>query len=217
MTAVTGPGAFSIAEGCRLTSIAHGTYFNEPKGSADYTALVGVMRAINDELEACGWRRMQVMLRGEGWLANHKKIKRPMGEHPERHPCQNPLRQRPGVRNQGRPGMGLLWSKPEPRSLGLCALGERSHRELHCARPRDELLNREIFQTLRKAQVVIASCQTLQRHSFKGYWPPAPKATFPPSWPPGYALPALQSGGETADVPTFNPNYPTGPARHLTL
>ena len=61
--------------------IARSTYYNEPKGSADDTALVEAMHAIKDEFEAYGWRRMQAALRHRGWVVNHKKIKRLMREH----------------------------------------------------------------------------------------------------------------------------------------
>ena len=54
--------------------IAQSTYYHEPKGTADDTALVEAMHAIKDEFEAYGWRRMQAALRlsnisayGTGW------------------------------------------------------------------------------------------------------------------------------------------------------
>ena len=47
--------------------------------------------------------------------------------------------------------------------------------------PRDELLNGEIFYTLKEAQVVIESWRchynTLRPHSALGYRPPAPDTT----------------------------------------
>ena len=61
--------------------IARSTYYREPKGSADDTALVEAMQAIKDEFEAYGWRRMQMSLRHRGWVVNHKKIRRLMREH----------------------------------------------------------------------------------------------------------------------------------------
>ena len=70
--------------------IARSTYYHEPKGLADDTALVEAMHAIKDEFEAYGWRRMQAALRHRGWIVNHKKIKRLMCEH-AMHP---PLRRR---------------------------------------------------------------------------------------------------------------------------
>ena len=42
--------------------IARSTYYDEPKGSADDTALVEAMHAIKGEFEAYGWRRMQATL-----------------------------------------------------------------------------------------------------------------------------------------------------------
>ena len=70
--------------------IARSTYYEDPKGSADDTALVEAMHAIKDEFEGYGWRRMQAALRHRGWVVNHKKIRRLMRElamHP-------PLRRR---------------------------------------------------------------------------------------------------------------------------
>ena len=61
--------------------IARSTYYEDPKGSADDTALVEAMHAIKDEFEAYGWRRMQAALRHRGWIVNHKKVKRLMREH----------------------------------------------------------------------------------------------------------------------------------------
>ena len=72
--------------------IARSTYYNEPTGSADDTALVEAMHAIKDEFEAYGWRRMQAALRHRGWVVNHKKIKRLMREH-----ALHPVRRRPFV------------------------------------------------------------------------------------------------------------------------
>ena len=46
------PKGLSIASGCRLMGIARSTYYREPKGSADDTALVEAMHAIKDEFEA---------------------------------------------------------------------------------------------------------------------------------------------------------------------
>ena len=61
--------------------IARSSFYAGPTPAADDTALVEAMHAIKDEFEAYGWRRMQAALRPEGWLVNHKKIKRLMREH----------------------------------------------------------------------------------------------------------------------------------------
>ena len=61
--------------------IARSTYYDAPKCAADDTALVEAMHAIKDEFEAYGWRRMQAALGQQGWIVNHKKLKRLMREH----------------------------------------------------------------------------------------------------------------------------------------
>jgi putative transposase len=61
--------------------IARSTYYDAPKRAADDTALVEAMHAIKDEFEAYGWRRMQAALGQQGWVVNHKKVKRLMREH----------------------------------------------------------------------------------------------------------------------------------------
>lgn len=61
--------------------IARSTYYDTPKMGADDTALVEAMHTIKDEFEAYGWRRMQAALRQQGWVVNHKKVRRLMREH----------------------------------------------------------------------------------------------------------------------------------------
>ncbi len=59
------------------------------------------------------------------------------------------------------------------------------------ARLRDELLNGEIFYTLKEAQALIESWRRLYNavrpHSSLGYRLPAPETIVMPSWPPGSA------------------------------
>ncbi len=61
--------------------IARSTYYDAPKRAADDTALVEAMHAIKDEFEGYGWRRLQAALGQQGWVVNHKKLKRLMREH----------------------------------------------------------------------------------------------------------------------------------------
>ena len=61
--------------------IARSTYYDAPRRAADDTALVEAMHAIKDEFEAYGWRRMRAALGQQGWVVNHKKLKRLMREH----------------------------------------------------------------------------------------------------------------------------------------
>jgi len=64
------------------------------------------------------------------------------------------------------------------------------------ARLRDELLNGEIFYSLREAQIVIESWRrhynALRPHQSLGYKPPAPEVFIPAfaAWPPSRATPA---------------------------
>ena len=78
----------SIAKGCRLMGIARSTFYAKPGNSRDDTALVEAMHAIKDEFEAYGWRRVQAALRHQGWIVNHKKVKRLMREHALHPPCR---------------------------------------------------------------------------------------------------------------------------------
>lgn len=61
--------------------IARSTYYDAPKRAVDNTALVEAMHTIKDEFEAYGWRRMQAALGQQGWVVNHKRLKRLMREH----------------------------------------------------------------------------------------------------------------------------------------
>lgn len=70
--------------------IARSSFYADTAPVTDDTALVEAMHAIKDEFEAYGWRRMQAALRQDGWVVNHKKIKRLMREHG----LQPPLRRR---------------------------------------------------------------------------------------------------------------------------
>ena len=68
---------------------------------------------------------------------------------------------------------------------------ENGYIESFNARLRDELLNGEIFYTLKEAQVLIESWRrhynAVRPHSSLGYRSPAPETIVSPSWPPGSA------------------------------
>ena len=85
---------------------------------------------------------------------------------------------------------------------------ENGYIESFNARLRDELLNGEIFYTLREAQVLIEAWRrhynAVRPHGSLGYRPPAPETIMPPSWPPGSAPPAAQPGREFGNALTFN-------------
>jgi transposase InsO family protein len=87
----------------------------------------------------------------------------------------------------GRIGVKTLYIEPgSPWENGYC--------ESFNAKLRDELLNLEIFTTLREAQVLIEQWRRhyngLRPHSSLGYRPPAPEAILPPA----SVLPYARSG-----------------------
>ena len=68
---------------------------------------------------------------------------------------------------------------------------ENGYIESFNARLRDEILNGEIFYTLREAQVLIEAWRchynAARHHGSLGYRPPAPEAIIASIWPPGPA------------------------------
>ena len=72
--------------------------------------------------------------------------------------------------------------------------------------PNAELLNEEIFYTLKEAQVLIESWRchynVVRPHSSLGYRPPAPETIVMPSWPPGSAT--LRRPPSLAGKPTMH-------------
>ena len=87
---------------------------------------------------------------------------------------------------------------------------ENGYVESFNARLRDELLNGEIFYTLREAQVVIESWRrhynTVRPHASLGYLPPAPEVFMPAfsAWPPALARPATPAKLPVAERPTVH-------------
>ena len=61
--------------------MARSTYYDAPPSTRDDTAIVVAIGGICDEFEHYGWRRVQVALRHQGMIVNHKKIRRLMREH----------------------------------------------------------------------------------------------------------------------------------------
>jgi putative transposase len=68
---------------------------------------------------------------------------------------------------------------------------ENGYNESFNSKLRDELLNGEIFTTLREAQVLIERWRqhynTVRPHSSLGYRPPAPETILPPAFDLSYA------------------------------
>jgi len=78
------------------------------------------------------------------------------------------------------------------------------------ARLRDELLDGEIFYSLREAQIIIESWRrhfnTIRPHASLGYRPPAPEVFVPAfaAWPPALTQPAPPGTLMLAQRPTLN-------------
>ena len=81
------------------------------------------------------------------------------------------------------------------------------------ARLRDELLDGEIFYSLREAQVVIESWRrhynSVRPHASLGYRPPAPEV-FVPAFAAAAGSPATPTVGVHANALTFVPDHPMG-------
>ena len=61
--------------------LARSTYYDRPSRPADDTALVEALFATCDAFEFYGYRRAGAALRQEGFIVNHKKLRRLMREH----------------------------------------------------------------------------------------------------------------------------------------
>lgn len=87
---------------------------------------------------------------------------------------------------------------------------ENGYVESFNARLRDELLNGEIFYSLREAQIVIESWRrhynAVRPHASLNYKPPAPEVLVPAlaAWPHSQATPALSSEQHLADGGAVN-------------
>lgn len=87
---------------------------------------------------------------------------------------------------------------------------ENGYVESFNARLRDELLNGEIFYSLREAQIVIESWRrhynAVRPHASLGYKPPAPEVFIPAlaAWPPARATPAPSSTQHLAEGGAMN-------------
>ena len=61
--------------------VTRSTFYRAPAPRIGEVELLAAITAICDEFEAYGWRRVQAALRHQGFVANHKRIKRLMREH----------------------------------------------------------------------------------------------------------------------------------------
>src|SRR5262245_6922227 len=127
--------------------------------------------------------------------------------HPAWHSRSYPVRQRTGVRGQGRAGMDRSCWRQDRLDRAGQSLGEWLHRELERA-PSRRALDCEIFYSLREARIVIESWRrhynTIRPHASIGYKPPAPEVFVPAfaAWPA--ALSQAAPPATLAKRPTLN-------------
>ena len=101
-------------------------------------------------------------------------------------------------------------SEPRPPTSRRAAHGRTAIVESFNARLRDELLNGEIFYTLREAQIVIESWRrhynTVRPHASLGYRAPAPEVFVPAfaAWPAAQPRPAPPAMLPLVPRPTLN-------------
>ena len=121
---------------CRVLGQHRSAQRHIPRGRDDEDRLVADMIELARRYGRYGYRRIAALLRDAGWQVNDKRVER--------------LWRREGLKVPGKqPKRGRLW------------LNDGS-----CVRLRDELLNGEIFYTLKEAQVLIESLAApLQRHT----------------------------------------------------
>ena len=140
----------------------------------------------------------------------HRRHRRPLGPvHPTRRAWPHPFRQRAGVHRQGRTRVDHSCRGQDRLHRARQPLGERLCRELQ-ARLRDELLNSEIFYTLREAQIIIESWRrhynAVRPHAALGYKAPAPEVFVPAlaAWPAPQPRPTPPAMLPVAPRPTLN-------------
>jgi putative transposase len=78
---IAGPHGLSVAEGCRLMGLPRSTYYDGPPRRTDDAEIIATMKAICDEFEAYGYRRIGAELRHRGLVINSKKVRRFMRDH----------------------------------------------------------------------------------------------------------------------------------------
>jgi len=132
--------------------------------------------------------------------------------HPKPHPKPHPIRQSPEfIAKALREWIAAVGAKTayimpgSPWKNGYC--------ESFNSKLRDELLNGEIFYTLKEAKNIIERWRrhynTIRPHSSLGYKPPAPEAVQWPAAQPGPATPPSHSATANHEL-TFKSDHPMG-------
>ena len=120
-----------------------------------------------------GYRRITALMREEGWDINHKRVERLWKQEGLKVPQRQPKRGRSWLKRLNAKTLYI-----EPGSPW-----ENGYIESFNGKLRDELLDREIFDTLFEAKVLVDRWRReynhMRPHSSLGYKPPAPEAVLP--------------------------------------
>ncbi len=158
---------------CRVLEQHRSTQRKIPQGREDEARLSADIIELARQYRRYGYRRIAELLRQAGWLMNDKRVERMRGPEFAAKAVQE-------------------WIHGVRASTACIAPGrpwENGYIESFNPRMRDELLDGEIFYTLREARTVIESWRRhfngVRPHSSIGYQAPAPETTvfLPPAWP----------------------------------
>ncbi|WP_428489836.1 IS3 family transposase [Rhodopila sp.] len=106
------PYGITASRGCELMSLPCSTFYDAAPVAASPDDVVTRMRAICDEFECYGYRRLGAALRHQGIVVNGKRLRRLMREHD----LQPKRRRRPIFKNLTK---GLVVARPNRHTGGL--------------------------------------------------------------------------------------------------
>ena len=149
-----------------------------PEGRDDEERLTADIVALARQYGRYGYRKIAALLRHAGWLVNDKRVERIWRREGLKVPNKQPKRGRLWLADGSCLRLRPLRCVPEPPTSRRAA-HENGYVESFNARLRDELLDGEIFYTLKEAQIVIESWRrhynAVRPHASLGYKPPAPE------------------------------------------
>ena len=142
-----------------------------------------------------GYRRITGLLRGEGWLVNHKRVERLWRREglkvPQKQPKRGRLwladgscvRRRPTYRHHVWAYDFVAERTHDGRPVKILALVDEYSRECLALVVARQLRSTDVLETLAEAKILIERWRreynTVRPHSALGYRPPAPAAFMP--------------------------------------
>jgi putative transposase len=196
-----------------------------PQGRDDEEQLTADTVELARQYGRYGYRKITELLRRAGWLVNDKRVERIWRREGLKVPARQPKRGRlwltdgSCIRLRSDNGPEFIakavqdWIGAVGARTAYIAPGspwENGFIESFNARLRDELLDGEIFYTLREAQIVIESWRrhynAVRPHASIGYQAPAPEVFVPAlaAWPAARSQPAPPAMLPLAPRPALN-------------